>query len=150
MIFDPEIYCTAAETAELDGTAPLALAGDGLTAGTLSAGELEHVSDLKRSKYDTWAWNFGRSPKYDMVNKRYWDGGCLEVHAAVEKGLLTDIAFYGDFLSRCPLDGLTAALRGCAFRREDVAAVLERYPLQDYFGGITENEVLETMFHVHE
>ena len=127
-----------------------ALAGDGLVTGALSAEELERVNDLKRSKYDTWEWTFGRSPKYDMVNKRYWDGGCLEVHAAVEKGLLTDIAFFGDFLSRCPLDGLTEALRGCAFRREDVAAVLEQYPLQDYFGGITENEILETMFHVHE
>ena len=127
-----------------------ALAGDGLVTGALSAEELERVNDLKRSKYDTWEWTFGRSPKYDMVNKRYWDGGCLEVHAAVEKGLLTDIAFFGDFLSRCPLDGLTEALRGCAFRREDVAAVLEQYPLQDYFGGITENEILETMFRVHE
>ena len=39
LIFDPEIYCTAAETAELDGTAPLALAGDGLWVGVLSRGE---------------------------------------------------------------------------------------------------------------
>ena len=38
MIFDPEIYCTAAETAELDGTAPLALAGDSLWVGVLSRG----------------------------------------------------------------------------------------------------------------
>lgn len=38
LIFDPEIYCTAAETAELDGTAPLALAGDGLWVGVLSRG----------------------------------------------------------------------------------------------------------------
>ena len=38
MIFDPEIYCTAAETAELDGTAPLALAGDGLWVGVLYPG----------------------------------------------------------------------------------------------------------------
>ena len=127
-----------------------ALAGDGLVAGTLSCEELEGVNALKQSKYDTWEWNFGRSPKYDMVNKRYWDGGCLEVHVAAAKGLLTDIAFYGDFLSRCPLDELTAALRGCAFRREDVAAVLEQYPLQDFFGGITKDEILETMFHVHE
>lgn len=127
-----------------------ALAGDGLVTGALSGEELERVNVLKQSKYDTWEWNFGRSPKYDMVNKRYWDGGYLEVRVAVEKGLLTDIAFYGDFFSCCPLDELTEALRGCSFRREDAAAVLERYPLRDFFGGITKDEVLETMFHVHE
>ncbi|MDO4314719.1 MAG: lipoate--protein ligase [Oscillospiraceae bacterium] len=126
-----------------------ALAGDGLVTGALSEEELRAVEDLKRDKYDTWDWNFGRSPQYDMANKRYWSGGSLEIRAAVKDGLLTAVTFYGDFLSRRPLDELTEALQGCAFRREDVDAVLARYALRDYFGEITRDEVLETMFHVH-
>ena len=39
MIFDPEIYCAAAEEAELDGTVPLTLTGSGLWVGVLSRGE---------------------------------------------------------------------------------------------------------------
>lgn len=39
MIFEPEMYCAAAETAELDGTQPLTLAGNGLWVGVLSRGE---------------------------------------------------------------------------------------------------------------
>ena len=39
MIFDPEIYCTAAETHELDGKDAVTLAGAGLWAGVLSRGE---------------------------------------------------------------------------------------------------------------
>ena len=35
MIFDPEIYCNAAETAELDGSTPLALAGTACGWGAL-------------------------------------------------------------------------------------------------------------------
>lgn len=126
-----------------------ALAGDGFMAAALSDEELQAVEALRRSKYDTWEWNFGRSPKYDMTNKRYWSGGELELQASVRDGLLTDVVFHGDFLSRCSLEPLTEALRGCAFRREDIAAVLERFHLPDYFGGITEDEILETMFHVH-
>lgn len=126
-----------------------ALAGDGLVTSALSEEELRAVEDLKRDKYDTWDWNFGRSPQYDMANKRYWSGGSLEVRAAVKDGLLTAVTFYGDFLSRRPLDELTEALQRCAFRREDVDAVLARYALRDYFGEITRDEVLETMFHVH-
>ena len=38
MIFDPEIYCSAAEVAELDGTEPLTLTGSGLWVGVLSRG----------------------------------------------------------------------------------------------------------------
>ncbi|WP_298034493.1 lipoate--protein ligase [uncultured Dysosmobacter sp.] len=125
------------------------IAGD-LTEDSLTTSELAEVERLKREKYDTWEWNFGRSPQYDMANKRRWNGGSLEVRAAVEKGRITSVAFYGDFLSRCPMDGLADAMRGCAFRQEDVRAVLARYPLRDYFGEITEDEILETMFHVHE
>lgn len=125
------------------------IAGD-LTEDSLTASELAEVKRLKHEKYDTWEWNFGRSPQYDMANKRRWNGGSLEVRVAVEKGRITSVAFYGDFLSRCPMDGLADAMRGCAFRQEDVSAVLARYPLRDYFGGITEDEILETMFHVHE
>lgn len=126
-----------------------ALAGKGLMTGELSAEELLGVDELKQSKYDTWEWNFGRSPAYDMKNKRYWDGGSLEVRLSVEKGRITEIIFQGDFLSRCELDPLTEELLGTAFRRETVAEVLERYSVSDYFGGITKDEVLETMFHVH-
>ena len=39
LIFDPEIYCTAAETRELDGKDAVTLAGAGLWAGVLSRGE---------------------------------------------------------------------------------------------------------------
>ena len=124
------------------------LAGEGAVQGSLTAEELEAVEALRRSKYGAWAWNFGRSPEYDMRNKRHWDGGSLKVRVSVRDGLLTNVGFWGDFLSRCPLDPLTKALEGCPFRREDVAAVLERFSLGDYFGGIREEEILETMFHV--
>ena len=39
-----------------------ALSGGGLTPGALSAGELAEVDRLKREKYDTWEWNYSRSP----------------------------------------------------------------------------------------
>lgn len=122
--------------------------GAGFTGGEQTPEELEGVEALKREKYDTWEWNFGRSPRYDMVNKRYWDGGGLEVRVSVKDGRLTDVCFQGDFLSRCSLDPLAEALRGVPFRREDVAGVLARFPLRDFFGGISEEEILETMFHV--
>lgn len=39
MIFEPEIYCACAKTAELDGTTPLKLDGAGLWVGVLSRGD---------------------------------------------------------------------------------------------------------------
>lgn len=123
------------------------LSGGDLEEGALSAEELEAVETLKREKYDTWAWNFGRSPKYSMSSRRRWPGGSLEVRAQVDEGIIQDIVFFGDFLAISPLDPLTKALRGCPFRAEDFGAVLDRFPLSEYFGAIQKGEILETVFH---
>ena len=124
-----------------------ALAGDGLTPDQLTAEELAEAEALRRDKYATWEWTYGRSPKYSMTNRRRWDGGTLEPHLEVEKGCITGVVFYGDFLSLRPLEPVAEALLGCPFRREDVGAVLDRFPLEQYFGTITRDEILDTLFY---
>ena len=122
------------------------LAGSGMVFDALTAQELAQVDALKAEKYDTWEWNYGRSPRFDMTAKRYWDGGCLEAGVSVSRGLITDVIFHGDFLSVSSLEPLTKALLGTPFRREEVCRVLERYPVADLFGGITREQVLDTLF----
>ena len=82
-----------------------------------------------------------------MTNKNRFPGGGLEVGLHVESGRITDVAFFGDFLAVSPLDDLKEALRGCVFRRAEVQAVLEGFPMRELFGGITETEVLDTIFY---
>lgn len=123
-----------------------ALAGSGMVFDTLTADELAQVDKLKTEKYDTWEWNYGRSPKFDMTGKRYWDGGCLEVGVSVSHGCITDIRFNGDFLSVCSIEPLVEALRGVPFRREDVCRVLNSLSTSKLLGAITEEQVLDTIF----
>lgn len=121
------------------------MAADGLTETTLSTEELASVEALRRDKYDTWQWNWGSSPKYTMKNRRRFPGGTLEVRADVGKGVITKIVFYGDFLSISPLEELCTALEGCPFRREELQAVLDRFPVRELFGEVTADEVLDTV-----
>ena len=102
-----------------------ALSGGGLTPGALSAGELAEV---------------------DLRCKRYWDGGCLEANVSIANGVITDVRFFGDFLSVCGLEELVERLKGVAFRPEDVRAVLNDSPVGELFGGITADEVTATIF----
>ena len=66
-------------------------------------------------KYGNPAWNRGREGHYTISSRRRWSGGSVEFCAAVDGGVMTDAAFFGDFLSVRPLDGLVQALRGCPF-----------------------------------
>ena len=124
-----------------------ALAADGFQTACLSEEELAAVRELKETRYDTWEWNFGRSPRFDLTNKARFSAGGVEVGLSVEKGCITSIAFYGDFLAILPLRPLTDALAGCPFREEDVGTVLDRFPLKEMFGGIRKEELLSLLFH---
>ena len=125
-----------------------ALAGSGYRTAALSETDLAQVEALKNSKYATWEWNYGRSPKYNVTNRRFWTGGSLEMQTFVEDGFVADIAFFGDFLSRRPLDDVVTALKGLPFRREAFAQALSAFPLQDYFGSIQVDEILDTIFYI--
>lgn len=116
----------------------------------LTEEELIAIADLKRTKYDAWEWNFGRSPKFDYVNKCRFDGGSLEVGLSVKSGIIMRSAFYGDFMAVASLEPLREALVGCPFRLEDVSTTLDRFPLKEMFGGITRDEVLSVLFSVRD
>ncbi len=126
------------------------LAGDGMVAGSLSEEALQEIDTLRKTKYETWEWNFGRSPQYNMHNKRRFPAGGVEVFLTTKNAIIEDISFYGDYLSLCPMAELQDALKGCPFRAEDVAAVLAGFRLSDFFGPITAEELLDVIFHATE
>lgn len=123
-----------------------ALCRDGVEAAVLSREELQAVNALKAEKYDTWEWNFGKAPKYGLTVRRRWPGGLLESSVDVEQGHIAAAAFYGDFLSLRPLDGLCQALLGCPFRPDSVEAVLAQLPIRACFGDLSITQILDTMF----
>ena len=112
----------------------------------LTPDDLAAVEKLRAERYATWEWNYGRSPKFNVRCKRYWDGGCLEANVSIANGVITDVRFFGDFLSVCGLEELVERLKGVAFRPEDVGAVLNDSPVGELFGGITADEVTATIF----
>lgn len=126
------------------------LAGTGMVEGKLSEEALREIDDLCHNKYETWEWVFGRSPQYNMHNKRRYAGGGVEVFLTTKNAVIESISFYGDFLSLKSLDELQNALKGCPYRSEDVAAILEKFPLHEFFGSITEEEILDVIFHATE
>ena len=124
-----------------------ALAADGsFRPAELTEAELKAVQELKETKYDTWEWTYGRSPRYNYTSKRRWPGGNLEVYAEIHEGKAEQIRFYGDFMAAASMDAVTAALTGCQFRSEAFGKVLDGFDLPVYFGGVTKDEILQTIF----
>ena len=122
------------------------LSKDGLSRCGLSPEELAEVSALAEEKYRSWDWTYGRSPDANYVNKLRFPGGTLEVRMQVGEGVIRDIRFIGDYLAVTPNTPAADALRGVKYRRGDVEAALSGLRLEPMFGGITAEEILETLF----
>lgn len=121
------------------------LTDEGLLQEKLREEELLQVKKIREEKYVTWEWNYGHSPAYQLVNSRCFSGGILEVRLNVEKGIIQNVLFAGDFLSRRDINPLCEALRGCQMEKESVDRVLLSFPLEDYFGCISRQEICDTI-----
>lgn len=115
--------------------------------GSLSAEETAQIEQLADEKYRRWEWNFGSSPKYDRTAKSRFGGGTLEIKSTVADGIITDIAFFGDFMARRSAEDIAKALTGCRFERKSAEEILAKFPLEDYFGTITSDEIMQVMFY---
>ena len=65
---------------------------------TLTAQDLDAITALKESRYDTWDWNWGASPACDMTLSGRIEGcGKLSFQFRIKKGIVEEAALYGDF-----------------------------------------------------
>ena len=115
------------------------------TSLTLSQDDLIAIEKLKQEKYDTWDWNYGKSPKCQMRCKKRWDGGLLDLQLSVANGKISAIHIFGDFLAVQPVAELEQILMGCPYGADALEQVLSSVDLTPYLGGITAGELIKTI-----
>lgn len=109
---------------------------------TLTDADLAEIRKIKEARYDTWEWNYGRSPEFTWSNSRRIEGcGWISLRLRVEEGLIRDLRLTGDFFGNRDVSGLTEALEGCAFRSEAVLERLSRIPVEEYVHNLTAQEL---------
>jgi len=118
---------------------------ESLIFSSLTEQEIQKVLQLKAEKYDTWEWNYGKSPAYALHNKQRFPGGMLDVHLSVAGGKITGIKIYGDFLAVRPVEILETGLVDCLCRADALRATLDRLPVADCLGGITAEELIQVI-----
>ncbi len=104
--------------------------------------EIDEIEKIKKSKYETWAWNFGSSPKYDFYNEGKFTGGTIELNLKVEKGIITDIKIFGDFFGVKDVKEIEDLLKGIEHKKEEIKNVIKNINIDEYFSRITMEEFL--------
>lgn len=104
-----------------------------ITRRELSGEETAAVEALRKERYSSWEWNYGRSPACSIKKSARYEGcGRVEVSMQVEAGIIRDISFSGDFFGSADLRELSAALCGCPARKDVLTEKLKNYGLEKY------------------
>ncbi|MGL5694108.1 MAG: lipoate--protein ligase [Peptostreptococcaceae bacterium] len=99
----------------------------------LSEEDIKGIKELVETKYSTWDWNFGHSPKYSLLNELKYPGGNIEFNLEVEKGIITKIKFFGDFFGKEDISNLELSLCGIKHEENSIRYSLKHININNYF-----------------
>ena len=112
----------------------------------LNVEDIEEINRLVNTKYKTWEWTYGESPKFNLKNSKRFSGGKVEILLNIAEGFISECRIFGDFLSLTGVEAIENKLIGIKYQEEDISAVLDSFELSDYFGSISKNEILSCFF----
>ncbi|MFV0556697.1 MAG: lipoate--protein ligase [Lactovum sp.] len=111
----------------------------------LSSKQIAEIKDLREKQFSTWDWNYGASPKFEFSQHAKFSGGSIDIQVNVDKGLITDLNFVGDFLAVRDWRDIKDDFIGQSFDPAAVFRVLDKNKDGQYFGTIGNLE-LSQMF----
>ena len=108
--------------------------------------DLDEIAQLVESKFSSWEWNFGYSPKYQYSKALPYKGGEVAIHMNVEKGIIREISIKGDFLGSKDLHALEDLLVGCIHDPQTIRMRLSPIKVEEYISGLGNELLLSGMF----
>lgn len=116
-------------------------AGDGQV--SMGPEDYAEVERMAREKFSTWDWIYGHSREAGFTREARLACGTVQVSVSTDRGVITDIAFAGDFLGDKPAEALASALKGTKFEKEAVREALCRLGAGEHFAGVKPEELAE-------
>ncbi len=107
------------------------LLGDG-EVYKLTDDEIKRIQEIALEKFNNPDVIYGKSPKYSIKRKGYFDGGKIEFSIDVAKGIIKDVSVAGDFFGTVESSNFTEALKGCPYERQAVLEALGKMPGEVY------------------
>lgn len=115
-----------------------------MAAWQLTATDLKQIEELRQSRYATWEWNFGASPKYSIRKERRVEGcGKIQIGMEVEKGIITAFSTYGDYFGLGDPAEVANLLIGQKAEEQALLQALATLPIDYYYKNLTREELVD-------
>lgn len=112
----------------------------------LTEQDWENVHKLADERYRSWEWNYGRSPAFNVQQKKRIEGaGTFDVRLQVEEGVIVGAAIFGDFFGRGDRNEVAEQLIGTRYEASALKQLIDGIDLPFYFGPVTKEQWMELL-----
>ncbi|MDR3354268.1 MAG: lipoate--protein ligase [Synergistaceae bacterium] len=115
---------------------------ENLTPMTLDSDAMAETDKLLHEKYSTREWNYGNSPRFTERKKARFAWGGVESFLVVDKGIITECSFNGDYFGDGDYSPILSRVLGLAYTKECVAAALSGLDTHATFAGSTAEDIV--------
>ena len=113
---------------------------------TFTVDDMAEIEALRRTRYNTWEWNWGGSPPCDLVRKGHIKGcGSVECRFHIQSGTIRNAVFCGDFFSAKDPELLAERFVGLRPTGEDYRKALSGIDVSEYFLGLSNDAFLSIL-----
>lgn len=112
----------------------------------LTEQDWENIHKLSEKRYQSWDWNFGKSPKFNLDHSHRFPAGSIDLKLQVSKGKIEEAAIFGDFFGVGDMADVEKRLIGVDYSRTAIDEALADIDIPTYFGGVTREDFLSLIY----
>lgn len=117
--------------------------GMGIEEYKLTEKDYKNINKLMEKRYNTWEWNFGESPKFNIEKSRRYPAGKIETKIDVKDGIIKSMKIYGDFFGGGEISVVEDKFKGVKYKEDEIEKILDEIDIGYYFTKITKEELLD-------
>ncbi|MCU7740655.1 lipoate--protein ligase [Priestia sp. YIM B13446] len=119
---------------------------ENITEYKLTEKDWETIHQISKERYQSWDWNYGKSPKFNLQHSHRFPVGQIDVRLEVNKGKIDACTIYGDFFGVGDVQEVQGKLTGVRYEKASIEQALEDIDIPHYFGNITKEEFVELIY----
>lgn len=112
----------------------------------LTEQDWEKIHQISKERYQTWEWNYGKSPRFNIQKTNRFPSGSVDIRLEVNKGIVEEAKIFGDFFGVGDVEDIEKLLVGTKYDRTSITEALESIDTTHYFGAVSKEEFLKLIY----
>lgn len=112
----------------------------------LTEKDWEAIGKISTERYQSWDWNYGKSPAFNIERSNRFSVGLIDVRLNVKKGEIEKVRIFGDFFGTGEVSEVENVLIGTKYEKEAIQHALNPLSMKHYFGNVTLDDIVELIY----